>query len=329
MGGERFYLEPTLRVLLRDLGMSPHRVLRRAGLPTDLFARRPIELTAAEYYQLWDAIDVEGAADQRALAVDIGRSISVEMFSPPIFAALCSPDLETAAVRLAAHKPLVGPLTLDIDTAEGLTIGYRWPAATTPPALLAVVELIFWVALARIATREDVRPARVTVADLPAHRAAIEDYLGRRIHKGDRYTVSFAHADAVRPFLTESEQMWRVLAPDLRRRLHDLRDTVSAEARVRAALLETLPAGDASIGAVTAQLATSSRTLQRQLSAEGTTFQRVLAHTREDLARHYLTNLDLRTPDIAYPLGYDDTNSFYRAFKSWTRTTPESLRATA
>ena len=79
MGGDRFYLEPTLRVLLRDLGISPHRVLRRARLPKDLFARRSIELTAAEYYQLWDAIDVEGAVDQRALAVDIGRSISVEM----------------------------------------------------------------------------------------------------------------------------------------------------------------------------------------------------------------------------------------------------------
>jgi ActR/RegA family two-component response regulator len=39
---------------------------------------------------------------------------------------------------------------------------------------------------------------------------------------------------------------------------------------VRAALHETLPAGDSSITAVTRQLAVSSRTLQRQLREEGT-----------------------------------------------------------
>jgi AraC-like DNA-binding protein len=30
---------------------------------------------------------------------------------------------------------------------------------------------------------------------------------------------------------------------------------------------------------------------------------------------------------IAYLFGHDDTNSFYRAFRSWTGTAPETLRA--
>ena len=120
--------------------------------------------------------------------------------------------------------------------------------------------------------------------------------------------------------------MWRVLAPELRRRLHDLDTAASVAERVRATLLETLPAGDPTITAVTHRLATSPRTLQRQLNAEGTTFQAVLATTREDLARHYLHLGDLSTPDIAYLLAYDDTNSFYRAFKTWTGTTPDALR---
>ena len=80
--------------------------------------------------------------------------------------------------------------------------------------------------------------------------------------------------------------------------------------------------------AVTTHLAVSSRTLQRQLRLEGTTFQAVLASTREDLARHYLSHGAMRAAEIAYLLGYDDTNSFYRAFRSWTGTTPETLRAT-
>ena len=53
----------------------------------------------------------------------------------------------------------------------------------------------------------------------------------------------------------------------------------------------------------------------------------VLADTRESLARHYLRAGDVRTSEIAYLLGYEDTNSFYRAFKTWTGSTPEVIRA--
>lgn len=330
VAGERFDLEPSIKTLLRDLGIPPARVLRRSGLPADLFAHRPIELSIPEYYRFWEALDAEASpTGERDLAVEIGKAISVEMFSPPIFAALCSPNLTTAAQRLAAHKPLIGPLRLDLDTNHGLTITYKWPARPQPPALLAKTELIFWAALARIATREHIRPARATVTHLPAEHRAMDDYLGTRIRKGDNDTITFTPADASRPFLTENDQMWRLFAPDLRRRLSDLQASATVSDRVRAALNETLPAGDPSIGAVTAQLATSARTLQRQLSQEGTSFQAVLANTRENLARHYLTNAGLRTSEIAFLLGFADTNSFYRAFKGWTGTTPESVRAMA
>lgn len=137
---------------------------------------------------------------------------------------------------------------------------------------------------------------------------------------------AFTTEDAARPFLTENEPMWRFFAPELLRRLSDVQAGATVADRVRAALHETLPAGDSSMTAVTRRLAASSRTLQRQLRDEGTTYQAVLADTREQLARHYLERGDLRTVEIGYLLGYDDSNSFYRAFKTWTGTTPETHR---
>jgi AraC-like DNA-binding protein len=121
--------------------------------------------------------------------------------------------------------------------------------------------------------------------------------------------------------------MWRFFAPELRRRLADLQAAASAAERVRAALLETLPAGDHTMATVARHLATSPRTLQRQLQDEGTTFQAVLAGIREHLARHYLGHSALTTSEIAYLLAYDDTNSFYRAFRAWTGSTPDAIRA--
>jgi AraC-like DNA-binding protein len=326
VSGERFTLDPNIQALLHDLRVSPARVLRRASLPGDLFARGPVALLPEEYFRFWDALEAE--AGDPNLAVRIGQAISVEMFSPPLFAALCSPNLEVAAQRIATYKPLIGPLRLVVDSGgDGLTVGYRWPAEMRPPPLLALAELVFWAALARIATRHHVRPARVRAPRLPADPGTTADYFGTRVRDGDTYDITFTAGDARRPFLTENEQMWRFFAPDLRKRLSELQAAASIAERVRAALRETLPAGDPSMTAVTRHLAVSSRTLQRQLRLEGTTFQAVLARTREDLARHYLSHGGLRTAEIAYLLGYDDANSFYRAFRAWTGTTPEALRS--
>lgn len=116
--------------------------------------------------------------------------------------------------------------------------------------------------------------------------------------------------------------MWRFFAPELRSRLADLHAAASTAERVHAVLLETLPAGDHTMTTVAHHLATSPRTLQRQLQAEGTTFQTVLTGTREHLPRHYLTHSAMTTGEIAYLLAYDDTTSFYRAFRTWTGATP-------
>jgi AraC-like DNA-binding protein len=327
MAVDRFTLDPSIRALLHDLGIPAGAVLRRAQLPGGLFGAGPVALTPDEYFRFWDALDVE--AHDPDLAVKIGQAISVEMFSPPIFAALCSPNLGIAAQRIAVYKPLVGPLAIDVaKRTTGLTVTYRWPGNLVPPALLSTIELAFWVALARIGTRHDIRAARVTSAQVPTNLGSVTDYFGVRIRRGPNESITFATEDAARPFLTEHDAMWRVFAPELRRRLADLQATATAVERVRAALHETLPAGDGTMTGVASQLATSPRTLPRQLQVEGTTFQAVLADTRQQLARHYLAQRTMSTAEIAYLLAYDDANAYDRAVRAWTGSTPDRIRAT-
>jgi AraC-like DNA-binding protein len=183
------------------------------------------------------------------------------------------------------------------------------------------------VALARLATRHPVCPARVTAARLPADPARVAEYLGVPVDRAATESITFSDEDTVRPFLTENEEMRALFAPELRERLTDLLAGARVSERVRAALLESLPAGDGRINAVSNLLAVSVRSLQRQLRLEGTTYQAVLAATRQQLARHYLTQTSMSAAEIAFLLGYDDTSSFYRAFRTWTGTTPDRLRA--
>jgi AraC-type transcriptional regulator len=102
MAGDRFILDPSIQALLHDLRIPAGRVLRRAALPAGLLRGEPMALAPDEYFRFWDALDAE--AQDPNLAVAIGQAISVELFSPPIFAALCSPNLEVAARRLATYS---------------------------------------------------------------------------------------------------------------------------------------------------------------------------------------------------------------------------------
>ncbi|QLC74474.1 AraC family transcriptional regulator [Pseudomonas sp. LPB0260] len=68
------------------------------------------------------------------------------------------------------------------------------------------------------------------------------------------------------------------------------------------------------------------RTLQRHLQLAGTSYQQILDQLRQELAEHYLLRSDLAIQDIASYLGFTESRSFHRSFKSWTGQTPGEFR---
>jgi AraC-like DNA-binding protein len=319
-------LDSTWRALLKDLGVVPADVLRRAALPDDLLERPSVRLGSAEYYRLWDGIAAE--TGDALLPIRLCEAVRSESFSPPLFAALCSPNLLVAAERIARYKRLVAPMRFVVaERRDAVGIELAWlDAPPAPPASLAMMELLFCLTLARMGTRERIRPVEVTATALPEPLAPYEDFLGARLRRGPAHRIAFARADATRPFLTSNEALWTAFEPDLRRRLADLDGAVSTATRVRAALLEGLPSGQVSMEAIGGKLALSKRTLQRRVEAEGTTYHRIVRETREELARHYLERTALPVAEIAFLLGFDEPNSFHRAFRAWTGATPGSVR---
>lgn len=76
------------------------------------------------------------------------------------------------------------------------------------------------------------------------------------------------------------------------------------------------------ISAVARELGLSDRTLQRRIVDDGASFRELLLEARKELAREYLTRPEIDIEEVAYLLGYEDANSFYRAFRTWEGTTP-------
>ncbi|MCG8419280.1 MAG: AraC family transcriptional regulator [Proteobacteria bacterium] len=321
-----FPVEPGWQVLLKDLGIVASDVLRRATLPEDLFSRPRATLKTDEYFRFWRAIEEE--VNDPLFPLRLGQAVTTEFFYPPIFAAMCSPNMLIAMQRLSHYKRLVAPQALHVTEETGVvSLSCEWLDGTVnPPPSLVAAELTFIVQLARIGTRELIKPLQV-VSDIPVEPLdEYERFFGCSVRQGNQAAVVFSEVDALRPFLTANESMWRTFEPELRRRLADLDASATIADRVRAALLELLPSGQASMDAVLKKLALSKRTLQRRLQGENTSFQEVLSATREALARHYVGTTSLSGAEISFLLGFEDPNSFFRAFNDWTGTTPERMR---
>ncbi len=326
----RFPLDPAWRMLAADLQLDFGAVLAHAGLPADLFARDDMSLALGEYLRLWQAM--EQVLEDPAFPVALVPRLRHEGFDPALFAAFCSPDLATALQRLARFKALKGPLALDVHhSPSGLQIRLQMHGvdAASLPSSLVGTELVFFVHLARSGTGLQVRPLRVESPVALPDLGVYEAYFGAPVTRGAAMALVFAHEDARLPFVSRNELLWRHFEPALQQRLDRLKTQASMEDRVRACLLEQLPAGAPGMDEVARRLLIGRRTLQRRLGEEGQTFQAVVRALRADLAAHYLGRADLSIAQIGYLLGFDDPGSFSRTYRSWTGRAPEQTRALA
>ena len=139
----------------------------------------------------------------------------------------------------------------------------------------------------------------------------------------------FSRADASRPFVTANESLWRAFQPELHRLREAAEASGSTTDRVRAAILESLPSGDVSIDAVAQRMRLSRRTLQRRLSDGGVNFRHLVRDVRMALANHYLRATTLPYAEVSFLLGFEEPSSFFRAFREWTGSTPDTVRGRA
>ena len=323
----RFSVQPGWKVLITDLGINPALVLKLAGLPADLLARKDASLSPADYFRMWHGL--ERAAGTDVLPLKIGQHLSVEAFDPSIFASLCSANLNTALQRLAQFKQLIGPLTLTVEITAyqtGVTLDCYGNDEPIPRSLGAA-ELVFLTQLARLGTRRHVVPLRVELLQLPDERGTYQEYFGVPLSRGPANRLAFSAMDAGQPFLTENVAMWDFFEAGLAKRLSDLDSEAGMKERVSSALREMLPTGQSSIEEAANRLGMSKRSLQRRLSEESSSYQEVLNATRRELAQSFLSRSSASLGEIAYLLGFQDGNSFIRAFRGWTGQTPGEYRA--
>ena len=220
--------------------------------------------------------------------------------------------------RMAQYKALADAVVFEVNEDETyITVEIKGEEEIELPEIIISIEMILLTNLIRKATKIQIVPEKVAVRKLFVN-PEYEKFLGQKAKVSDRNAITFTMEDAEIPFITHNESMWNFFEPELKKRMNEMDTNDSFSARVRSVLVELLPAGKTSIEDTAASLGLSKRSLHRKLKEEETTFQKQLNHTRELLTKNYIKNTQLSSEDIAYLLGYQDLNSFFRAFSLWT-----------
>jgi len=330
MTPDLFALPATLLARFARLGIDVDELLQRAEIPRSRFETAKPQGTTAEFFALWKAI--EAMSDRSDLGLRAGAETPAHQQSVAFLAALHSETLGEGLQKLARYKRLVCPEQVTIEVGNGeARVRFEWLLADAdPPPRL--IDCIFAgvVELARRGTGKDLRPLRLELTRRRAHAPMLRAHFGCDVRFDAPADVLVLAEEALAlPLATRNAQLLAVIEPGLESALeqHGRGRTLADD--VRSTLGRKICGERPAVEKVAKTLRMSPRTLQRRLGELGTSYQKLLDEVRRRSARRLLANTDLGSAEVAFLLGFEELNSFTRAFHCWEGTTPSRWRATA
>lgn len=325
---DRFKVSSLLSRRLGERHVSVAAVLQRAGLPPQFLQAEKIYATTPQLFALWAAIGEVGG--DPSIGLSLGEEPRFERYDPTQIAAVCSKTFRDALQRIATCKALTCPEEIRVHTNRGEAIVefvFLGDEGGEPEVLVDVC--LSWVlAIGRRGTEGRIKPLRLELTRSSQHQALLEGHFGCPVRfEAKRNAIVFRDPDLDLPFGTFNEELLRIIAAQLDAELAEQRAASEIKGLVKQVLRRSLVGKRPNRDDTAQELHLSVRTLQRRLRDAGTTFQQVVQDARRELARKYLAERRVEFSEAAFLLGYEDTNSFFRAFQAWEGISPGAWRA--
>lgn len=312
---------------VEQLGLVPDAVLQQARVPIALPVASHCFLTTAQLFAVFDALE--------HLSGDPGVGIrffeaTMRVGCPPwTIAAIYAPTFRVGLAHIIRFKRYVMPEVMYVEENEDeISIFKHWFHAPDEAATLVDSSFAFLLAIAREGTRKRLRPVRIELARPGPTTDLHRTHFGCPIiHDAPRNAMVMQTTDCDMPFPGQNAQLLEILTPALASVFQDRQHQVGFAEAVKSVLKRSLTHGRSSLARTAREMGMSERTLQRRITAEGTTFSAIVKASRQELGRQLLSDPSMGISEVAGRLGYQDTTSFYRAFRSWEGVTPNQWQA--
>ncbi len=318
-----------LRDHLQEGGLDAAQVLRSVGIDPEVFEDPDGRVKAAKGLRLWD--EAARQLGDPLLGLHVAARVTRDSFDLLSQVASVSDTFREMGERIARYHALAAPQTLYTLREEG---PWAWWLVPAPPVADDIFRQVqeFALAVGWVYTRswggEDCGIRRVHFA----HRAGApaehyETFFRVPVHF-EQAETGFEIPSAVldRPLASADAALASVLDSYATQCVQKVPGPDSLMDRLQARLLSQLPEGEPRLTDVARALGLSTRTLQRRLGQEGSSFQAVLDALRRGLALRHMDDAHTPLSEVAARLGFSDTAVFRRAFKRWTGLSPSAYR---
>lgn len=316
---------------VRGYGVCPESILERTGMDATLLTVPDARFPAMNVRRFWEAI-ISATGDE-LIGMRCGQEMQVSALHGLGLAIITSHSL-AQVLDLTARYCKVISTTMEASLshdASGSCLyvrtlhGYEAKHA----ALLMVLAFIH-----RQASSLSQHPVTPLEAHIQMPRATAEMHerlnacFGCEVVTDDpgRDFIRFSYADVMEPYAGANAMLREANEQVVRQYLNRVRQ-YSFTARVEELIQSLLKAGEGiRITDIAKKLNLSSRTLQRRLEGEGSTFADLAEKHRKQLAHDALAHTEMTITEIAYTIGFSDPSNFSRTCTRWFGCSPAAYR---
>lgn len=308
---------------LEKLGVSRQDIARHTHLPASILLGHSAPDTE-QFFSLWQSLPQ--LANDPAVGFLFSQTVHTTQLPPELFAASLASHYRDALQRLARYKSLCAPEIISIEEADGqCTVRIEWiNTRNAIPDALVDTTFHFILGLGCANTGQPIQPDAVLLTRQPPSNANyLENYYRCKPRFEQPHNAIVLNSRLLDlPFETYNRALSEMILPNLDAELDKHNSQVLFSDQVKWVIEQFLCSGKTSITTVASELNVSVRTLQRRITSEGFTYKALLNQVRLEVAKQHLTNPDLSLNEISALLGYEDPNSFHRAFKTLANKTP-------
>ena len=327
MAADLFTVSALFLERLTALGVELPRVLERAQLAPSRFREPKIRLSTSEFMAFWRALEELGSPD---LALRLATTARPHQHDVASMAALHSPTLGDALLKKARYKRITCPQEIQVKVRAGEAhVRFIWKNADgAAPNALIDATFASLLSLIQRGTGTAMVPKRVELVRKSAD-PALARHFGCKIRCGAPVdAIVFDESALSTPFVTHNADLVAIMTVGLEAALEERSrlQPATLDDDVRLALRRHMTGDRPSVDKIADELHVSARTMQRRLGELGTSYQVLLDEVRRASARELLTTADLDISEVAFLLGYEEVNSFARAFQQWEGKSPQRWR---